>query len=370
MELTAHPFFKTVRQDSLEKLKSTADVSEFNDGQIIFEEGATSNSLFLLLDGNVAFHKKMQNGDYMTVSRTTAGSYFGEIGILTGQKRSLRAVAEGRALLARIPGDDLVEYIRNIPGPIEEMMAGIINHLKDTTQHYINDMVRQEKMATIGQMVNTIVHDFKNPFTVIITAAQLIKTRHDDPQTQKFCKNIEDQIARMVEMAGEIGDFARGNQSLKATRVNLKHLLGHFRELNYPYFENEKVEIHIEVPDIIIEAEPQKLLRVLQNLVSNAISAFEDEGGKLSITGRTLHRNRTLELKVEDNGLGIPEIIRDNFFEPFVTHGKAQGTGLGAAIVKSIVEAHGGSIKFTTEAGKGTTFTIRIPTKQPKEKAS
>jgi signal transduction histidine kinase len=110
-----------------------------------------------------------------------------------------------------------------------------------------------------------------------------------------------------------------------------------------------------------LEAEEGKLLRILENLVGNAIEAVTD-GCKIEIRGTS--RDDLVDITISDNAGGIPVEIRDKFFEPFVTHGKKRGTGLGTAIVKSLVEAHGGEIAFECEDGVGTVFTITLPKSQ------
>ena len=147
-------------------------------------------------------------------------------------------------------------------------------------------------------------------------------------------------------------------------RFRLSDLIEKFRDLNSPFFDDEKIQIEIEVPDIVVEAEESKLFRVVQNLVGNAIDAFDGGCGKITVSARTAGED-SFVLEVSDNGDGIPEDIRDRFFEPFVTRGKSKGTGLGSAIIKSIVDAHHGSVDFETESGVGTTFTVHLPLRQP-----
>jgi len=122
------------------------------------------------------------------------------------------------------------------------------------------------------------------------------------------------------------------------------------------------VTIETDIDPVVIEAEENKLLRVLQNLVGNAIDGCDErDDGVVRI--EVHDRKENIELIVADNGKGIPEQIRNNLFDPFVTYGKTGGTGLGTAIVKSVVEAHKGRIRFET-SDKGTTFFILLPKSQ------
>lgn len=360
MELIQHPFFEDIESSQTIELAETTEIREYAPNELIFEEGSPSDSLCLLLEGSVTFCKRLQGNDFRIVSHAKEGSFFGEIGLFTGEPRSLRAIAGERSKLAMIPRDRLVDFIRRTPGPIDHILQSIICHLHETTRHYVDDMLQQEKMAVVGAMVNTIIHDFKNPFCLISLGAQIISQLHQDEKTQKLCQNIEEQIERMVDMAEELNLFSRGTQQLKLERSSLPELFEDFRELNFPFFEKDNVSIELDIEDIEFTVDTNKFLRVLQNLIGNAIDAFGESEGKIVVSAKRQGKS-TLLLTVSDNGAGIPAEIRGRFFEPFVTFGKSKGTGLGAAIVKSIVEAHQGAITFETETGEGTTFFINLP---------
>ena len=362
MEIETHPFFEKISNEQRDALIRFSVMEEYSPDAVIFEEGSRSDGMYLVLEGTVAFCKKTPENKFRTVSYSETGSFFGEIGLFTGQARSSRAEARGKVKLAKLPSEHLLKFIKSTPGPIDNILQSIISHLHDTTRHYIEDLLEQEKLAVVGNMMNTIIHDFKNPFCLISLGAQLIMQSHTDDKTQKLCNNIEEQVQRMVDMAEELAQFSRGQHELNPEKVNLKKLLERFEALNFPFFQDDRINIEIAVPDIEIEGEENKLLRVIQNLVGNAIDAFEENPGEISITGDV--KGDILRLEIKDNGTGIPKEIREHFFDPFVTYGKSRGTGLGSAIAKSIVEAHNGSIRFETKTGKGTTFYINLPLKQ------
>jgi len=364
MELYEHPFFRNSDQESVDALVKQSEVAQFSDAEVIFLEGSPSDSLCLVLEGNVAFCAETPDGKRRVVSTSTQGNFFGEIGIFTGAPRSLSAIAQGTVRIAKIYREDLLTFIKSTPGPIEQILGSIVNHLHQTTRHYLDDMLQREKMSLVGTMVNSIIHDFKNPFTLIGLGAQMVQGRHsDDAKTVKICHNIEAQVNRMVEMANELSEFSRGEQKLLLETVNLPELFHEFRELNDPYFTREGLVIDMEIDEVTFVAEKNKLLRVLQNLVGNAIDALNGRtDGRIEIRGLSV--DGEVEITIKDNGKGIPEQIRETFWTPFVTHGKSRGTGLGSAIAKSIVEAHRGTVVFDTETDCGTTFTVRLPFQQ------
>lgn len=365
MQLSDHPFFRNSDQESVTRLVDQADVSHFEDGEMIFLEGSPSDSLCLVLEGTVAFAAETPDGRRRIISTAQQGNFFGEIGIFTGAPRSLTALAQGHVAIAKVYREDLLTFIKSTPGPIEQILGSIVNHLHQTTRHYLDDMLQQEKMSLVGTMVNSIIHDFKNPFTLIGLGAQMIEGRHkDDPKTKKICDNIAAQVDRMVEMANELSEFSRGEQKLIFEQVDLIKLFAEFRALNEPSFAKPNLTIEMEICEQTIEAEKNKLLRVLQNLVGNAVDALADKPeARITLTAKT--QDDQVLITLSDNGGGIPEQIRNRFWTPFVTYGKSRGTGLGSAIAKSIVEAHHGEINFETATGKGTTFYVRLPIKQP-----
>ena len=362
MQSEQHPFFKKVSAEQLKLLLKASEVVRFPHEAVIFEEGTTSDALYLILKGRVSFRKRLPSGHMLTVSMSEAGDYFGEIGVLSREPRSLQAEANGETELVRIPNIALLRYLENMPGPVESLLQSIIRHLHQTTRHYIDDMLHQEKMAVVGNMMNSIIHDFKNPFCLISLSAQLLRQQHPDGQTVRLCRNIEEQVDRMVAMAADLSDFSRGEQRLTPVSLDVKTMMEEFQSLNFPFFETENITITVQVPSVKIRGEKGKLLRVFQNLISNAIDAIgEKPNGRVEITGKLLAKERMFEFLLEDNGCGIPESIRYRFFEPFVTFGKSGGTGLGTAIAKSIIDAHGGTIRFQTVTNEGTRFYIALP---------
>ncbi len=361
MELQSHPFFQVLCESNIDPLTKKAHVQDYGDEEIIFEEGSEPDGLFLVLEGEVAFRKRLPNGAYYTVSSSQQGEFFGEIGVITRQTRALRAVSQGSATLARIPAESLEEYLRELPGPIEDILKGIIKHLRDTTDHYLHDMLQKEKLAIVGNMINSIIHDFKNPFCLISLHAQLIEQLHADERTRELCSNIREQVDRMVAMASEIGEYSRGQHAPELSVLKLSEVIDRFHALNSPFFESGRITIQVTCEEVYIMGEESKVIRVLQNLVSNAIDAIpEGAPGRIEIEGKALSKSQVY-LGIRDTGVGIPEEIRTRMFEPFVTMGKSAGTGLGTAIAKSIIDSHGGSIAFESKLGAGTTFHITLP---------
>lgn len=229
----------------------------------------------------------------------------------------------------------------------------------------MDEMVRTEKLTLVGTMVSSLLHDFKNPFAIIGLGTTIINQQYpDDPKVNRICQNIESQIRRMVNMANDLAAFSRGESQIEIEPVDMDKLFSEFQELNMPFFKDQSVEVVMRGNGTRLEGDFSKLLRVFQNLISNSIEAIHNTEIKGFVKVEATEAANQIIIKIEDNGPGIPEEIQDSFFEPFVTQGKKEGTGLGTAIAKSIVNAHHGEISFETGSG-GTVFTIHLPKRPP-----
>lgn len=360
MELKSHQFINYFPPEQANQLCQLAILEDFSDQKVIFDEGENSDFIYLVLEGQVAFSKHTHTGSYQTVAVAKVNDFFGELGAFDGKPRSARALACGPTLLAKIPGHQLMEILVTVNGSVVlNIFRHLIQHLRYTTDQFVQQMVYKEKMVLVGEMVNTIVHDFKGPFTSIQLASIIMKEKYNTEEVHDWCDLIQAQIMRMLTMADEVLEFSRGNTVLDKKAVHLSELIQRFHRINRIYFDHEKVEFNYQIESVTLQADEMKLMRIFQNLVSNSVEAFRGKGGKIQVTATVLPD--WLEIQIFDNGPGIPQEIQDRVFEAFITYGKRGGTGLGTAIVKSMVEAHGGTISFQSQPEIGTTFYIYLP---------
>lgn len=195
--------------------------------------------------------------------------------------------------------------------------------------------------------------------TSIHLGAEEIRDRINDERVHHCCSVIVRQVNRMLAMAQELLDFVEGRIDFRVCVWPAQRFLEEVQLLNADYAAAHDVDLHIEVSEHEIYIDKDRMLRVMQNLISNAIDACEGRTGRISI--RSIYDNGDVRIIVTDNGRGIPESIRDTLFDPFVTEGKKRGTGLGLAIIKRIIEGHSGSITYQSSPGHGTEFYIDLP---------
>ncbi len=226
------------------------------------------------------------------------------------------------------------------------------------------ELIKTERLSAIGQMASSIIHDIKGPLTTVKGLAELLG-RSDLTAEQRLdlSMTISRSIDSFVGMTQEILDYAHGQQVLALEQVNVAQFLGSLRDFILQDFaaSNIRVALDIRYEGAMI-CDDRKLWRALYNIAENAKEAMIKEQGKEHVfTIASRQRGPWIEIILADTGPGIPPELREKIFLPFATYGKTRGTGLGLCIAHSIVQAHGGTIDLTSEVGRGSTFTVRIP---------
>ncbi|MCB9507741.1 MAG: GAF domain-containing protein [Myxococcales bacterium] len=214
------------------------------------------------------------------------------------------------------------------------------------------------RLSAIGQMLSGVIHDSRTPLAIASGYVQLM-ARSDDPARRRdLAAKVAQQFAQMNEMTRELLAYARGETTLYLRNVHLHTLVDEIRELLE--MECAETEVRVEVRSADrgdVRVDDGKLKRVVFNLARNARDAMPG-GGRLTV--EFSRDGDVLVVRVADTGGGIPPEIQAHVFDAFVTSGKVGGSGLGLAVVKKLVEEHGGTIAFSSTSF-GTTFTVRVP---------
>ncbi|MEB3342709.1 ATP-binding protein, partial [Okeania sp.] len=363
MKLEEHKFIRYFEPEQAQQICQIAIIEKFNSQEIIIEQGGDSDALFLILEGEVQIQVRKKSGrdkNYVVITSFESNDYFGELGIVDRQPRIARVITFKETTIAKIYYDQIMDILAETKGDIVLKILSVLpDRLRSMTTEYVNQLAYKEKMTFIGEMVNTIIHDFKSPFTGIQLSSSILKELHPDPESQEWCNLISIQVQRMLNMAEEVLAFSKGDTKLYCQPVNIEKLLQSFKKINQVYVDSTSVKLIISVEeDLVIYADENKINRVLQNLLANAIEAFHQNQGRIEI--KVKRKDEWVEITFSDNGCGIPEEIKENLFDAFVSD-KQGGIGLGTAIVKTIVDAHNGEIYFESTVGKGTTFYLYFP---------
>jgi signal transduction histidine kinase len=224
------------------------------------------------------------------------------------------------------------------------------------------ELMQTKKLAAIGTLASGVAHELNNPLNNIYLAAQVLAREGGDgcsAEVKEAMQDILGQTERVKRIVSELLEFARGKEP-QFKDVDLRELItDSYRHLGSSRrLENIRFSCNFDSPTVTVSADEGQLEQVLTNLFANAVDAMQMQG---ALTVRARQETGRTVITVSDTGSGIPRESLDKIFEPFFTT-KDKGTGLGLAIVYNIVKKHNGDIVVESDAGRGTTFTITLPT--------
>jgi signal transduction histidine kinase len=284
--------------------------------------------------------------------------------ILATAKSGGEAVAEGLEVGAN-------DYLAK-PFEIRELKARVAAQLR-TRRLERNLTERESRLAAIGQMTSIIVHDLKNPLSAIIGFAEIarqdILTGQGAEMVTQDLEPVISEANRLSRMIAEVLDFARGS----ASDLNLMPTeLAAYLEMVCPPLKQKLKSMGIELilshesgANLLINIDNDRMLRVIENLIRNAQEAIwagdhDSQGKNIWITTRGDERSVTV--RIADDGPGISAEMVPNLFDAFTTGKKRSGTGLGLATVRNLVIAHGGEITVEPRSAEGgAAFLLKFP---------
>jgi len=244
----------------------------------------------------------------------------------------------------------------------ETYFTGIVRDLTEV-KALQDRIIQSERLAALGQFVAEISHEIKNPLMMIGGFARQLVAETENDKARSKLDIIVAEVARLETLLNEFRDlYAPRSYDMEAMDIN--DLAGEVFELIRDDCAAKDIDVSFKPGPgpMRVRGDRGKLKQVLLNLAKNAMEAMES-GGHLSI--RTERKRNKVDVAVADDGCGIAEADRDKIFSPFFTK-KKKGTGLGLSVSKGIVEQHPDcSLKFESQKGKGTIFTLNMPLDLP-----
>lgn len=239
-------------------------------------------------------------------------------------------------------------------------LVDAFNHMVSTIKEKQDQVISLEKMAAWREIARILAHEIKNPLTPIQLTVQQLRDKYagTDPEYRKLLEEcteiITDEIETLRTLVREFSEFAR-MPKLSLEPGNLNELLEEIGKL----YARDNIHLYLSetLPDFSFDHE--KMRRVVINLVENGLDSIREKGaGEISL--KTEVSGERIRLLYSDTGNGMPVEIQDKIFEPYFST-KKSGMGLGMAVVKRVVDEHGGRIWFESESGAGTRFFVELP---------
>jgi len=269
------------------------------------------------------------------------------------------------------------------PLPVHEgAIEGVILIANDITEHVLArkalECASQERELLLAELMRAnrtkdeflamLGHELRNPLSPIVTALELMRLRgdHSTEREQRLIKRQVDHLVRLVDDLLDIARLTRGKIDLKIERLEVSHLVAKAVEIASPLLEQHQHRLETYVaPSLHVDGDPVRLSQVVSNLLTNA-ARYTPPGGNIVLSA-IVAENGEVEIRVKDNGIGIPAEMIPHIFDLFYQGERGidrseGGLGIGLALVKNIVELHKGQVKAHSHGkGLGSEFIVRLP---------
>jgi two-component system nitrogen regulation sensor histidine kinase NtrY len=241
------------------------------------------------------------------------------------------------------------------------LVINAYNEMVDKLEESVSQLAQNQREEAWREMAKQVAHEIKNPLTPMRLTAQSFQ-RKFNPEAPNVKQKLDDfiltliqQIDTMSSVASAFSNFASMPAQQNET-LNVVEVVGLALEI----FNENFIEFHSQEKKIVTVMDRAQLIRVITNLVKNAIQAIPEDHPEPKVEVHIEKQGNEIVIAVKDNGTGISIEDKSRIFEPKFTT-KTSGMGLGLGIIKNIVESYKGTIRFETEIGKGTTFYVSFP---------
>ena len=240
-------------------------------------------------------------------------------------------------------------------------VTGAFNRMRSSLQKTQEKLLEAERLATIGRMASSISHDLRHSLAAIVANAEfLCESRLSPEQREELYEEVRTAVNQMTDLIDSLLEFSRTREALRPSYGSVVDTAERVAQAikGHPDFHEVKITVH-EDGNSTGWFDVKKMERVFYNLMLNSCEAIPQEKKLISVDVRQIPSG--VEVRVADNGHGIPAAVRGRLFEPFVSEGKENGTGLGLTVVQKIVQDHGGDVIVEKTSEEGTVFKLRLP---------
>jgi signal transduction histidine kinase len=243
-------------------------------------------------------------------------------------------------------------------GEVAELTTAFLG-MRASLQESQRELLDAERLATIGRMASSISHDLRHQLAAILANAEFLSEQRSQHERTELYDELRAAVAQMTDLIDSLLEFSRPRESLRLSWTRLDDMLERAVQTVRARPEFRNVSVAASSSGLEGWFDSNKLQRVFQNLIINGCEASGTENGSVKVSSR--RQGQMVEITVEDNGRGIADHLHDSIFEPFVSHGKENGTGLGLTVVHKIVQDHGGEVRVRTTSSAGTAMVVSLP---------
>ena len=352
--------FEGVDAEIIERIAPKLGVLRKKPGEIIFRQGEPGDSLYLVGQGCVKIAKAADGADHEILDYVDQGNFFGATALLAGEPHSTTATAVEPALIGALTEDTFQEILELSPSRLHmNFLRAITARVHSANSHFMRETMRAERLRVAGALANAMIHDLKNPVCIARCCSDLIATESADAHLRELSKMLTDTVNGILGMTLDLLDYTRGSVSVSKRPVSIWRLLDEVNRQSLHLLPSKNIEFikHLRYQGNI-DIDLGRFARALGNVIENAMHAMS-RGGALTFTIDAI--DDQVVLRISDTGSGIAAEAMPTLFEPFERNGDLQANGVGLAVAKAIVEAHGGKISVRSIVDKGTTVDIRLP---------
>jgi signal transduction histidine kinase len=374
-------FLRGLAEEDLLRVAAVCREERYEPGALICGEGTPADRFFIIVAGSVEVWKDWGEREADMLAVHGAGHFFGELALIDELPRSATVLAREPARVLSVGREDFhrivtenasvaLSIMRSVSAMVRTSNDSFVDSLRKRNRALVKanrelksaqeKLLRAERLSLLGRVSSLILHDIRNPLSVLRSLAEMVLLHPGDPAAvERNVRRIMDEADRLGRIASELLDYSRGEISLHMSIVDPCALAREAVRIIQERFESRKIDIRMELgsaPSVIMDHD--RMLRVLLNLADNSRKAMPNGGVFTLSVGREDSR---LVFQVADTGEGMETSVQERLFEPFFTSSREGGTGLGMTIVKSIVDAHDGTLSFTSRRQEGTIFRISLP---------
>jgi signal transduction histidine kinase len=277
--------FAGVLTAELRALEPDGQLRRFKAGEVIFSAGDPGDGFYWIESGRVCISATVGQNELRALAMIDAGDFFGEMAVVDDATRSATATAEADTTAFFLGREKLLQLLQNRPQLALNIVRQFSVRIRALDRKYTEEVVQAERLAVIGRFAGTIVHDFKNPLTIIGLAAELAcSDATTPPMRQKAQNKISRQVERMTHMLNELIEFTKpSGQRPGLRRANFARYMNPLADEIRQEIADRGVTLVLEnePPTVDVQIDPQRLSRLFYNLLNNAIDEMP-EGGKIS----------------------------------------------------------------------------------------